>query len=79
MSGPKLYLKCIRHNSPNDWWTVGKLYPVKDNQITNDPSPSDAVTVTSYDIDISAMGGRLSADFVPVWQEPDGTELEALE
>jgi hypothetical protein len=76
---PKLYMKCTAHSTPNDWWTVGKLYPVEDNRITSDPSPSNSSIVNSYDIDRSVLSGRVSADFIPVWLLPNGTELEALE
>lgn len=76
--GPKLHLKCVGHNTVNDWWVIGRLYPVVDGRITSELSPSGRSINTGPHLVESALEGRLCGIFVPVWVLPDGTELEAL-
>ena len=77
--GPTLHLRCVGVNIPCDWWKVGKLYPVVDDTITADPSPSGkSVNFGPHPV-ARALNGNLAGRFTAVWILPDGTELEALE
>ena len=75
---PQLHLKCTGRNRHNDWWVIGKLYPVVDGAVYATPSPSGKSVFLGPHPVARALGGHLSGDFVAVWVLPDGTELEAL-